>query len=154
MAIPLLDVIASNARLASRFPNGLVGVFVGGTSGIGEYTAKALARNVPNSKVLVVGRSQEAADRIKSECQQYNTNCSFEFIKTDLSALKNVDELCSEIKSRENHINILFQTQGSLGFNHSTNSHNFLALCLPTSSPKLEANPPQKQQMASTSQQD
>lgn len=119
MVIALSDVIASNARLASRFPSGLVGLFIGGTSGVGEYTLKALAKHIPNSRLLVVGRSQEAADRIKKECLEYNTNCQFDFIKADLSSLKNVDDLCREIKSREKTINLLVQSQGSLGFEKS-----------------------------------
>lgn len=107
---------ASNERIASTFPEGLVAVFVGGTSGVGEYTLKAFTRYTPNPRVYLVGRSQEAADRIIAECQGLNPKGYFEFIRTDIGALKNVDDVCRQLKAKESAINLLFQSQGSMGF--------------------------------------
>ncbi|KAK9388462.1 hypothetical protein V1515DRAFT_596924 [Lipomyces mesembrius] len=42
--VALNEVIASNERVASTFPPGLVALFVGGTSGVSEYTVKAFSR--------------------------------------------------------------------------------------------------------------
>ena len=120
--ITLPEVIASNERITTTFPNGLVAVFIGGTSGVGEYTLKALAKYAPQLRAYIVGRSQEAADRIIKECRELNPGSKFEFIKADVSLLKNVDDVCRQIKSRETYINILFESQGSMAFSTSMSS--------------------------------
>lgn len=114
--VSLSQVIASNQRIASTFPPGLVAVFVGGTSGVGEYTVKAFAKYVSKPKVYIVGRSQEAADRIVGECKKLNPGGTFEFIKADVSLLKGVDDVCRQLKSKETAINLLFESQGGMGF--------------------------------------
>lgn len=57
-----------------------------------------------------IGRSQEADDRIAAECKTLNTGGSFMFIKRETSLIRNVDDICDEIKSKENFINLLFST--------------------------------------------
>jgi hypothetical protein len=37
-----------------------------------------------------------------------------EFLKADVTELKEVDRICKEIQKRETKINLLFQTQGNL----------------------------------------
>ncbi|KAI2622708.1 putative short-chain dehydrogenases/reductase [Hypomontagnella submonticulosa] len=118
--VSLSQVIASNQRIASTFPPGLVAVFVGGTSGVGEYTVKAFAKYVSKPKVYIVGRSQEAADRIVGECKKLNPGGTFEFIKADVSLLKGVDDVCRQLKSKETAINLLFESQGGMGFAKTT----------------------------------
>lgn len=117
--ISLPEVVASNERIASTLPPGLVAVFVGGTSGVGEYTLKAFVKYAVSPRVYLVGRSQESADRIMKECTQLNSGGKFEFIKADISLLKNVDEVCNQLKSKETKLNLLFQTQGTMAFDKS-----------------------------------
>jgi short-subunit dehydrogenase len=118
--VSLSDVVASNKRITTSFPDGLVAVFIGGTSGVGEYTVKAFARYVPKPRVYIIGRSKEAADRIIDECQGMNSEGCYEFIQADISLLRNIDDVCRHIKSKESTINLLFQSQGSMGFTKST----------------------------------
>ncbi len=61
-------VQASNACIASSLAEGAVAVFVGGTSGIGEYTLKELAREMHKPRIYIMGRSQTSSDRIAAEC--------------------------------------------------------------------------------------
>ena len=117
--VALFQVTASNERIASTFPHGLVAVFVGGTSGIGEYTVKALARYASKPRAYIVGRSQKAADRIIEECKQLNSGGKFEFIQADVSLLEAVDDVCRQIKDKETTINILSETQGTMAFSAS-----------------------------------
>jgi NAD(P)-dependent dehydrogenase (short-subunit alcohol dehydrogenase family) len=114
--VALNEVIASNERIASTFPDGLVAVFIGGTSGVGELTVKAFAKYTTKPRIYIVGRSQEAASRIITESKQLNSDGTFEFIKSDISLLQNVDDVCRQIKSKETAINILVQSQGTMGF--------------------------------------
>ncbi|KAF8909245.1 hypothetical protein CPB84DRAFT_1813000 [Gymnopilus junonius] len=106
--VSLSDVHASNSRISSSLPAGLVAVFVGGTNGIGE------------PRVYFIGRSQDAGDRILAECKTLNTDGEFTFIKADVSLLSVVDEISRDIKSKEKAINLLFLTAGSPAFGEKT----------------------------------
>ncbi|KAF2110513.1 hypothetical protein BDV96DRAFT_202893 [Lophiotrema nucula] len=101
---------ASNAKL----PSNLIGVFVGATSGIGEYTLKSFAQNCQSPKAYFVGRSQAAADRITKELRTLNPNGTYHFIKSDISLVKSVDSVCQQIKEKETYINILVMSQGTM----------------------------------------
>ncbi|KAH8646983.1 hypothetical protein BGZ60DRAFT_535502 [Tricladium varicosporioides] len=117
--VPLDVVKASNAQLRELGP-GLVALFVGGTSGIGEFTLKAFVSNTVSPRVYIVGRSLPAAERIIAECKTLNEGGEVEFLKADVSELAEVDRVCGEIKRREGkegkegRINLLVQTQGNL----------------------------------------
>jgi NADP-dependent 3-hydroxy acid dehydrogenase YdfG len=110
--VTLSEVHASNAQIATALPAGLVAVFVGGTNGIGEATLLEFARHARQPRVYFVGRSQEAGDRIAAECRDLNPDGEFIFIKADLSLMRNVDDVCQKIKSKENAINLLFLSCG------------------------------------------
>ena len=111
--VALTTVRSSNTLLSSNLP-GLVAVFVGGTSGIGEFTLKAFAHHARKPRTYFIGRSQEAGDRIATECKKLNPEGEFIFMKADTSLIRNVDDVCREIKAREQNINILFLTTGTL----------------------------------------
>jgi NADP-dependent 3-hydroxy acid dehydrogenase YdfG len=64
--------------------------------------------------VYLVGRSATAADRIIKECGELNKDGKVEFLKADVTELKEVDRVCKEIQKREKKINLLVQTQGNL----------------------------------------
>ena len=87
---------------------------MGGTSGIGEYTLKALVENTISPRVYLVGRSEQAAERIINECKALNKDGKVEFFKADVTALAEVDRVCKEIEKREKKVNLLVQTQGNL----------------------------------------
>lgn len=59
-------------------------------------------------------RSQDAADRIISEIKAIQPEAQTSFIRKDLTLLKNVDEVCDEIKAKETKLNLLFMTQGMM----------------------------------------
>ena len=109
--VSLAQVRAHNATLKS-LPQGLVAVFVGGTSGIGFSTAREFVRNTTAPHVYLVGRNDAEATRIISELQQINPSSKLDFIKSDVSLLHNVDEACRQIKEKEQRVNLLFMTVG------------------------------------------
>ncbi|KAH8901658.1 hypothetical protein GQ53DRAFT_815110 [Thozetella sp. PMI_491] len=110
----------SNSRISAELPDGLVAVFAGGTSGIGEYTLRALVKYARKPKLYLVGRVQEAANKIISECKVANPEAQLVFFKSDLSNLENVDRVCNEIKRRETTVNVLFLSQGTLDLEKTT----------------------------------
>lgn len=119
-------IAVSNAAL----PAHLTAVFVGGTSGIGEYTLKAFARHCLHPKAYFIGRSQSSADRILAELHAINGNGEYLFINSDVSLLKNVDDVCRQIAAKDKHVNILFLTTGTFvrGVETSEGLHQFASI--------------------------
>jgi short-subunit dehydrogenase len=123
-----LDLIQkSNATIQEHLPPGLVAVFVGGTSGIGEATLKDLATSALEPRIYIVGRSKEAAERIIAECRVNNAHGEYIFIQKDLDLMRNVDQVCDEIKSKEKSINLLVISCGSPDLSRSSTLSNILA---------------------------
>lgn len=112
--VTLRDVQSSNSRVASALPPGLVAIFVGATSGIGETSLKQFSKYSRQPRVYFIGRSQEAGDRIAAECKTLNSEGEYIFIKADTSLIYNVDNVCRNIKNKEKAINLLFLSTGSL----------------------------------------
>ncbi|KAF5610999.1 uncharacterized protein FSUBG_2543 [Fusarium subglutinans] len=108
------QVQQTNASAASKLPAGLVAVFAGATTGIGETALKAFTRYTTRPKIYYIGRSQEAGYRLQNELKELNPEGEYVFIKKDMSLLKNVDEVCQDIKSKETVLNVLFLSQGTL----------------------------------------
>ncbi|KAF2229514.1 hypothetical protein EV356DRAFT_455682 [Viridothelium virens] len=112
--VVLEAIRASNKRIATTFPQGLVAVFVGATNGVGEATVLQFAKYVPSPRAYLIGRSQEAGIRIVNECKALNPEGEFTFISKDTSLMRNVDEVCEDLKRQETSINLLFLTIGTM----------------------------------------
>lgn len=111
----VLDTVrASNSRIRTALPASLVALFVGATNGVGETTVREFAKHAAAPRVYVLGRSQEAGDRITAECRELNPEGTFNFIQTDASLMRNVDAVCADIASKETAINLLFLSVGTL----------------------------------------
>jgi NADP-dependent 3-hydroxy acid dehydrogenase YdfG len=106
------NVQLSNSLISSTLPR-LVAVFVGATSGIGEITLKKFAKYSNQPRAYFVGRSQDAADRIRAECKVINPQGEYIFIKADVSLIRVVDKVCDEIKAKEKALNMLFLSAGA-----------------------------------------
>lgn len=124
---PLPQITASNASHYSNRP--LVAVFIGGTSGIGEYSAQALAAQYAGKKaplrMYIVGRSLPSAERIIAECTKTCSTGTFEFVQADdLTSIRDTDKVCRDITQLEEQrcqsdsprIDVLIMTQGQLHF--------------------------------------
>ncbi|KAI1385809.1 uncharacterized protein F4822DRAFT_432668 [Hypoxylon trugodes] len=110
-----LDAIrASNERIRTELPTGLVAVFVGATNGIGETSLKQFVKHTKRPRVYFIGRSDKAAKRIKTELKSLNPDGDYHFLKYQVSLLRNVDQACRDIKSKERTINLLFISAGPL----------------------------------------
>jgi hypothetical protein len=75
---------------------------------------KQFAKHSSRPRAYFVGRSQEAGDRILSECKALNPDGEYIFRKADVSLIRVVDDVCREIKSKEKAINILCLSPGNL----------------------------------------
>jgi NADP-dependent 3-hydroxy acid dehydrogenase YdfG len=86
--VTLSIVQSSNTHISTTLPEGLVAVFVGATSGIGEITLKKFAKYTIEPRVYFIGRSQEAGERIEAQCREINPRGEFMFIKADVSLIQ------------------------------------------------------------------
>ncbi|TAQ88726.1 hypothetical protein B7494_g2945 [Chlorociboria aeruginascens] len=120
--VTLSAVQSSNSRISSTLPANLVAVFIGGTSGIGEISVKKFAKYTIKPRVYIVGRSQEAADRIIAECRALNSGGEYIFMKADVSLIRGVDDLCEKIKAKEKTINLLMLAAAVVSLDRSKTS--------------------------------
>lgn len=112
--VSLDEMRESNAQIPSFLPPGLVAVFAGATSGIGEATLKEFVKHTIRPNVFFLGRGQASGDRITTELKTLNPKGKYTFIACDLSLMLNVDDACRQIKETETKINLLFLTVGTL----------------------------------------
>ncbi|KAI1337203.1 hypothetical protein F5Y15DRAFT_391737, partial [Xylariaceae sp. FL0016] len=99
-----IDAVRSvNAALVTNKP--YVAVVAGGTAGIGECTVRGLATTFAMDgdglRVYIVGRNQDAAEKIISKCERICPKGKFIFIGGDLVLLKEVDRVCGDITRLE-----------------------------------------------------
>ncbi|KAL4907240.1 hypothetical protein BDW74DRAFT_189752 [Aspergillus multicolor] len=110
-------VRASNAALKSQ-PSRITALFVGGTSGIGLSTLRALARHTDGRALTayIVGRSETRAKSVLADLQTLNPSARFNFIEADVSLIKNVDRACKTVLGKEKggKLDLLFMTPGGI----------------------------------------
>lgn len=110
-----LDAVhAANIKATTTLPPGLVAVFAGSTAGIGELALKGFTKHAQRPKIYFIGRSEEAGERLLKELKALNADGEYVFVKADMSLLKNTDEVCRDIQSKEKAINVLYMSQGTL----------------------------------------
>lgn len=123
--VALDKVQQSIAQIAKKYPAGLVAVFAGATAGIGETSLREFARHTSKPRIYIVGRSQEACDRLQEDLTKVNPEGQYNFIRSDVSLLRNVDDVCKQIRDKESAINVLFMSQGTLNFSKRESQANF-----------------------------
>lgn len=112
--VSVTEMRTHNSSLKTTLPPHLIAVFVGATSGIGATTLREFARLAPRPTVYFLGRSTTAGASLTAECQSLNPDGIFTFIQCDVSLLRNVDAVCQDLRSKCEHINLLWLSQGSL----------------------------------------
>jgi NAD(P)-dependent dehydrogenase (short-subunit alcohol dehydrogenase family) len=127
------DVQLSNAQLNdANTPR--VAVFVGGTSGIGKLTLRALVATGANLRVYLVGRpsSEERSRTFIQELQILNPSAQVTWVEAEVSLLAQGKTACQLIKSKESRVDLLFLTTGysPFGVRHETSEGREISLVL------------------------
>jgi NAD(P)-dependent dehydrogenase (short-subunit alcohol dehydrogenase family) len=84
----------------------------GATAGIGEATARELARR--GACVVLVGRSQERCKATTESIQRETGNPSVEFLVADLSSQDEIRRLVREVLERHRRLDVLVNNAGAL----------------------------------------
>nr|A0A097ZPD4.1 RecName: Full=Oxidoreductase andH; AltName: Full=Anditomin synthesis protein H [Aspergillus stellatus]BAP81862.1 AndH [Aspergillus stellatus] len=111
--MPSLSQIRQANELLEDSHSEIVAAFVGGTSGVGEEAAKRLASCVRKPEIFIVGRNEESAARVLAELRNANPQGSYQFVKVDISLLRNVDRACEAIRHKTQTLDLLFISAGS-----------------------------------------
>ncbi|KAH8880958.1 hypothetical protein GQ53DRAFT_848539 [Thozetella sp. PMI_491] len=92
----------------SELPSGspIVAAISGGTTGIGSYIAKALAKTFAGHgsklRVYIVGRNVMRAKEVIAECQKISPDSDWRFVRaSNLALIRDVDSACAEIVRQE-----------------------------------------------------
>jgi NAD(P)-dependent dehydrogenase (short-subunit alcohol dehydrogenase family) len=111
----LADIIAANAAWAPAYVP--VGIFVGGTSGIGQGIAEAFARHTHGrAHIVLVGRNEAAAAAILARLPAASSGEVYtrEFISCDLAFVANAKRTSAQLAARFPRVNIIFLTAGAI----------------------------------------
>ena len=107
------EIQASNA-LINDATGPRVAVFVGGTSGIGKLTVKALVATGASMRIYLVGRksSEERTNAFIQDMHTINPRAEVIWTEGEISLLAETKRICEILKSKEPRIDLLFLTAG------------------------------------------
>ncbi|PCH43600.1 NAD(P)-binding protein [Wolfiporia cocos MD-104 SS10] len=115
--MPLLAA-AQTANASHTFPSKPVAVFLGGTSGIGQAMAEALARYTKGDvHIVLCGRNRTAAESIIASFPKSTSSgaeAQHEFAQCDATLMSNIDTTTSALISRLPKVNYLVLSSGFL----------------------------------------
>jgi NAD(P)-dependent dehydrogenase (short-subunit alcohol dehydrogenase family) len=111
------QIQASNALISDdNAPR--VAVFVGGTSGIGQLTLRALVAKGTSIRIYLIGR-KSSADRASAfiqELQSNNPRADIRLLEGEISLLAETKRLCDAILKEDSRIDLVFLTAGYAPF--------------------------------------
>jgi NAD(P)-dependent dehydrogenase (short-subunit alcohol dehydrogenase family) len=84
---------------------GKVCLVTGGTSGIGQVTAKELARQ--GATVVIVGRNRQKCEDTVSQIRQQTGNPAVEYVVGDLSSLAGIRGVANEFRQKHTRLDVL-----------------------------------------------
>ncbi|CAF1192620.1 unnamed protein product [Adineta ricciae] len=105
MSSTLRTITAANARILSALNPPPKVVVVGGTSGIGQAIALAIAQHCPSASITIIGRNESAANTILPKLGPNS-----KFLRADVSLLSEVRAVTQKISA----VDMLIMSQGVL----------------------------------------
>ncbi|KAM0433436.1 hypothetical protein ACHAPT_004316 [Fusarium lateritium] len=115
--VSLQIVQQSNARLAT-LPKGLVALFIGATSGIGQSALEQFAQHASAPRIYTVARPQTTAshEKLLTTLRETYPDGTYNLITADVSLISEVDKVVKAIKQSETKLDLLFLSAGFMAF--------------------------------------
>ncbi|KIA75334.1 short-chain dehydrogenase [Aspergillus ustus] len=115
--VSLQTVQHANAGIAA-LPSGLVALFMGATSGIGQSTLQHFAGHAPSSRIYSIARPSSVAshESFLSTLRDANSSVTTNLITADVSLISEIDRLVDDLKQTESKIDIVFLSAGFMAF--------------------------------------
>ena len=79
-------------------------------------TLKQFAKQTTAPKAYILGRSKKVATPLLDELKASNDAGTFIFLESEISLMRNVDQICDEVKAQEKKVDLLFMSPGYLTF--------------------------------------
>ena len=113
--VTLQTIHASNNRLKDA-GDGLVALFLGATSGIGQAVLKQFAQHAVKPRVYIVARNATATAPLVEELRRLNADGQYEVVEKNVSLIKETDEVAKIVKAKETKLDLLFMSVGFFSF--------------------------------------
>ncbi|KAH6898060.1 hypothetical protein B0T10DRAFT_395437 [Thelonectria olida] len=115
--VPFHIVQQSNALLGTLEP-GLVAIFMGATSGIGQHALQHFSRHASSPRIYTVARphAMKPHEELLASLRQENPSGTFSLIPADVSVVSEVDKVVDTIIQNETKVDILFLSAGFMAF--------------------------------------
>ena len=113
--VALQAIRKSNARIA-KLPAGLVAVFLGSTSGIGQSALIQFAEHAVQPHIYIAARRASATTGLLEELRRKNPDGTYTVIEKDVSLIRETDDVVEFIKTRETKVDLLFESMGFISF--------------------------------------
>ncbi|KAF4635675.1 hypothetical protein G7Y89_g2408 [Cudoniella acicularis] len=115
--VSLQTVQQSNARLAT-LPQGLVALFIGATSGIGQSALQHFAQHASSPRIYTVARPATVVshENLLTSLRQSNPTGTYNLITADVSLVSEIDKVVNAISQKETRVDILFMSAGFMAF--------------------------------------
>jgi len=115
--VSLQTVQQSNARVAT-LPQGLVALFIGATSGIGQSALQQFVQYASSPRIYTVARPPMVAshENLLASLRQSNPTGTYNLISADVSLVSEIDKFVNAITQKETKVDILFMCAGFMAF--------------------------------------
>jgi NAD(P)-dependent dehydrogenase (short-subunit alcohol dehydrogenase family) len=117
----------SNARIAS-LPQGLVALFIGATSGIGQSILQHFAQHASAPHIYTVARTAtvDAHETLLESLRKTRPDGAYHLIRADVSLISEVDKVIEQIKQKETKLDLQFLSAGFMSFEGREDTHEGL----------------------------
>jgi NAD(P)-dependent dehydrogenase (short-subunit alcohol dehydrogenase family) len=105
----------SNARIA-ELPEGIVALFLGATSGIGQSALIQFAKYAVRPRVYIVARRASTTKGLLEELRKENQEGTYTVIEKDVSLICETSDVVEFVKARETKLDLLFKSVGFISF--------------------------------------
>ncbi|KAL2871734.1 uncharacterized protein BJX67DRAFT_369804 [Aspergillus lucknowensis] len=115
--VSLQTVQQANLGIGS-LPAGLVALFMGATSGIGQSALQHFAQHASSPRIYSVARPSAVGshEAFLASLRDSNPSGTYNLIEADVSLISEIDRIVAGIKENETKIDILFMSAGFMAF--------------------------------------